>query len=153
MQRVVPPLILVALSALLMASCSRESSTVKPDDKIRLLVGTWILKSRIVEGSEVPAQERLMKITLNEDGTFRYLYRGDQSQPWILAGQGAFSFNPPDLRFYWDDGPMENLLVVEREPDRIRVHHGFNLVPLKNEDPDEVFARVGSDKAVSKEQS
>ncbi len=87
-----------------------------------------------------------MKLVLNSDGAFIANYRGEINQEWILAGQGAFSYDPPTLNLYWDTGRVINLLVDESQPDRLVLHHGKNIAPLKDQEPDEVFVRFKGEK-------
>lgn len=104
------------------------------------------MTARIVDGLEVPVGERVMKLTLHPDGTFLANYRGDITQDWILAGQGAYSYEAPMLNLYWDSGRVINLLVDESQPDRLVLHHGRNVAPLKDQEPDEVFSRHKGEK-------
>ncbi|MBI5249688.1 MAG: hypothetical protein HY912_09350 [Desulfomonile tiedjei] len=104
------------------------------------------MKSRIVDENEVPVAQRFMRLALNPDGTFRADYRGESTQKWIKAGQGAFSYNPPMLTMHWESGATATLLVRAAEPDRMVLHHGRNMVPLAEQEPDEVFARMNPEK-------
>jgi len=132
----------VVVLALVMSSCSKDTSVQgKLDDRIQAFTGTWALQARIADGKEVPVEERFMKLVLSQDGTFRALYRGEKTQNWIVAGQGGYSFTPHSLILYWDSGQVLNLLVVGAEPNRLRLHHGTALVPLKDQEPDDVFVR------------
>jgi hypothetical protein len=101
-----------------------------------------MLKSRIVDGDERPVDERFLRLVLRNDGTFQAQYRGSPGQNWIRAGAGAFSYRAPLLTFFWDSGQVVKLLVIEQQPDQLRVHHGLNMVPLKDQPPDEVFVRT-----------
>ncbi len=87
-----------------------------------------------------------MRLALNTDGTFRADYRGDTTEKWITAGAGAFSYNSPLLTMYWESGATSVLLVRDAEPDRMVLHHGRNMVPLAEQDPDEVFVRINPEK-------
>jgi hypothetical protein len=139
-----PVTALFLLAAILaLASCrgAAAPSLGPADDQAALLAGAWVSKARVVEGKEEPAVDRLVKIEFGEDKTFRYHFRGDAAQAWVLAGKGVYSYVPPSLTFYWDSGPVANLLVVSRDAARICVHHGRNLAPLHNQDPDEVFVK------------
>ncbi len=137
------PLLLVTIVFLSVSllSCGQEKPTKGADNRTGDLAGTWVLESRIQDEQAAPAGERLRKLVLKQDGTFACLYKGEPDQQWIDAGSGAFSFFPPLLRLYWNNGIMTSLLVVEKAPDRMRLHHGTNLVPLKEQEPDEVFVR------------
>jgi hypothetical protein len=128
--------------ALALGSCGKNGSVDnKAPDRNQALSGTWTLHARLADGKEVPITERFMKITLTEDGTFRALYRGESTQKWIVAGQGGYSYTPPSLNLYWDSGQVLTLLVVESEPNRLRLHHGPALAPLKDQEPDDIFVR------------
>ena len=140
-------------AALLLTSCARDTQLRDPQDQAGLLSGTWILGSRIEDGKEVPVKERFMKLVLHDDGTYRAEYRGDATQQWIVAGQGAFSFVPPVVRFFWDSGDVTTFLVVERDPNRLHLHHGATLAPLKEQEPDEVYQRETSGTPASKKPS
>jgi hypothetical protein len=129
----------VTLFSLLLLSCGGPTTTEQKNDESRRLAGTWTLKTRIKDGVGSPVTERFMRLVLKENGTFFADYKGEESQRWIRAGQGGFSYSPPMLQFYWDNGPVVTLIVVEAEQGRLLVHHGRNLVPLKNQEPDEVF--------------
>jgi hypothetical protein len=135
-------LLCLAGVALLVASCGDKAATISKNENSGRLVGTWILKARVTEGAESPATERQMKLSFRDDQTFRAEYRGEESQPWITAGTGGFWYNPPSLTLYWDAGQTLTLLVVERDGDSILLHHGRNLAPLKDQEPEEVFVRA-----------
>ncbi|MEI8181330.1 MAG: hypothetical protein WCG29_01380 [Desulfomonile sp.] len=123
-------------------SCQgQQASKSKKLEHASKLAGTWILNAKITEGLEVQVNERLMKLTLNAGGTFRAHYRGDGNQAWIVAGQGGFSYDPPMLNLYWESGSVSAFLVSQTEPDQILIHHGRNLAPLKDQEPDEIFVR------------
>lgn len=130
----------VLTAAIIAVSCESKPSKQTGADTQQIL-GTWTLKSRITDGLEAPATERLMRLTLNPDGTFRALYRGDETQNWIKAGQGAFAFEPPYVTLYWESGAVITIMVSQMEPDQLLVHHGRNLVPLKDQEPEEIFTR------------
>ena len=140
-------LLLVAaagLAALVLISCARDAQVTNPQDQAGLLSGIWILGSRIESGKEVPVVERFMKLVLRDDGTYRAEYRGDASQQWIVAGSGVFSFLPPVVQFFWDSGDVTSFLVLERDSNRLQLHHGATLAPLKEQEPDEVYRRETS---------
>ncbi|MFH1115272.1 MAG: hypothetical protein V1792_15285 [Pseudomonadota bacterium] len=134
-------------------ACSTETPKVKDKSEPERLAGTWILNSRIADGKEVPASERVIKLFLRTDGTFSVDFRGEARQPWIRAGQGGFSYDPPMLRFFWDNGASVTFLVTETESDRMKLHRGWNLVPLKEQEPEEVFVRHRVEKGPSKKPS
>ena len=81
------------------------------------------------------------------------LIAGKRTQEWIQAGDGAFSYDPPLLTLYWDSGATARLLVVESGPERLVFHHGRNLAPLNNQEPDEVFSRQKTEKGPVKKPS
>lgn len=126
---------------LVLVSCGSGPRLTNERDKARTLAGTWVLQSRVVDGKETPATERQMKIVVGDQGTFLFQYRGDDKQKWINAGEGGVSYIPPSLKFFWDTGQTQTLLVVKEQSDRIRLHHGQNLAPLKDQEPDEIFVR------------
>jgi outer membrane lipoprotein-sorting protein len=127
------------------AACGKEKPEVRADSAaLESIAGDWTLAARVTGNGETPAQDRFVKLSLKRDGTFRFLFQGDKTQPWITAGEGAFSFTPPTLSFYWDNGAQVRLLVVEKSENRMRLHHGRNLVPVKGADPDEVYVRAPS---------
>ena len=137
-------LLAAALAALFLASCARDAQVSAPQDQAGLLSGTWILTSRIEEGKEVPVAERFMRLVLREDGAYRAEYRGDATQKWIVAGRGVFSFVPPVVQFFWDSGDVTSFLVLERDSNRLHLHHGVSLAPLKEQSPDEIYRRDAS---------
>ncbi|MGD9818422.1 MAG: lipocalin family protein [Desulfomonilaceae bacterium] len=135
-----------SLLLIFVISCQSQSADTSQNTQGARIVGTWIMTSRIIDGEEVPVKERVMKLVLNSDGTFIANYRGEINQEWILSGQGAFSYDPPTLNLYWDTGRLINLLVDESQPDRLVLHHGKNIAPLKDQEPDEVFLRFKGEK-------
>lgn len=132
---------LCLLPLLAVSCCTENTAKVEKTDKASSLAGTWTMKSRVVEDAEEPVALRFLKLNLKEDGTFRADYRGEENQKWIQAGQGGFSYEPPLLTLYWDSGQVKSLLVREIQPEQLTMHHGRNLVPLKDQEPDEVFLR------------
>jgi outer membrane lipoprotein-sorting protein len=135
-----------AFSTLSLISCGDQNVPIKKTDSAARLAGIWDLKSRILNGNDTPVDQRFMRLALNPDGTFRAEYRGEATQKWVNAGQGAFSYTPPLLTMHWESGATSTLLVRESEPDRMVLHHGRNLVPLAEQDPDEVFVRLNPEK-------
>lgn len=87
-----------------------------------------------------------MKLLLEPDSTFEARYRGLPEQDWVRAGRGAFSYDAPYLNFFWESGATVTFLVVDRKDDRLVLHHGRNLTPLNEQEPDEVFLRNASPK-------
>jgi len=139
--------------AFLFVSCGNPGQRSEKRDQAPHLAGIWTLNSRIADGVESPISERYMKLELNPNGTFRARYRGEQSQGWIRAGQGGFSYEPPYLNLYWESGSAATLLVSELDPSRLLVHHGRNLVPLKDQEPDEIFVRERMEKGPTRSPS
>jgi len=135
------PLIVFTLLSLSLTSCDRQTGISQKNENNSQLAGTWIIKSRIVDGAELPADQRQIRFVFEPSGLFKANYRGEQIQDWIRAGDGSFSYDPPILTLYWDSGATATLLVVEAESDRLVLHHGRNLVPLVNQDPTEIFTR------------
>jgi hypothetical protein len=131
----------MSLALTLLSSCSSEKTKTETSNEVSRLAGPWVLSARVVDGQETPAAERSLKLVLNADGTFVGQFRGDEQQPWIKAGQGAFTYSPPLVQFYWDRGSVVTLLMLEEQPDRLVMHHGRNLVPLKDQEPIEVYVK------------
>ena len=134
------------LVSILLVSCDRQTGSVPKNENNSRLAGTWLIQSRIVDGADSPADERFIRFVFDADGLFSSEYRGEKNQEWIQAGNGAFSYQPPLLTLYWDSGATATLLVVESGPERLVFHHGRNLAPLVNQEPDEVFARQKMEK-------
>ncbi|MGB6066050.1 MAG: hypothetical protein WBG50_14715 [Desulfomonilaceae bacterium] len=147
------PVLGLLLFAGLIVSCSSQTGSVEKTADDSRLAGTWVLTSRIIKGQDVPATNRLMKLVFSNNGTFRSTYRGDEAQKWIAAGAGGFSYTPPLLTLYWDSGPVVRITVKETDPKRLLFHHGRNCVPLKNQDPDEIFVRQKSEKGPTRQPS
>ena len=144
---------LVLLGALVVASCSRSHTGAEKSADASRLTGTWLLTARIVGNQDVPVTNRLMKLVFNSNGTFRAVYRGDETQKWIGAGSGGFSYARPLLTLFWDSGPVVTILVEEADPDRLLFHHGRSLVPLQNQEPDEIFVRQKIEKGPTRQPS
>lgn len=134
------------LSAFFFVSCGSQNTAPQKTENAARFSGVWDLKYRIVDDSETPVTQRFMRLALNTDGTFRTDYRGDAAQKWIKAGQGAFSYNPPLLSMHWESGATSVLLVRDPTSERMVLHHGRNLVPMAEQDPDEVFVRLNPEK-------
>jgi hypothetical protein len=94
-----------------------------------------------------------MKLTFNPDGSFLASYRGDGTQNWIRAGQGGFAYHPPYLSLHWETGPVLTLLVREADSERLLIHHGRNVIPLKDQEPDEIFVKQKIEKGPTRGQS
>ena len=124
---------------LFLASCGPDKATHRDGGQARLLAGTWMLKSRFIQGNWTPATQRQVKLELTDEGTFTAYYRGNGNQAWIVAGRGAFNYDPPLLTFFWDSGRLVRLSVLKRDSDRMVIHHGSNFAPLKDQEPDELY--------------
>lgn len=129
----------------LMISCQEQraqfSSEIHPE-----LVGTWVLTARIIQGQETPAKNRVVKLIFRKDGTFETSYKGETGQEWVQAGRGAYSYNAPILSLHWDSGRIVPLLLTKVTAEGFRAHHGRDLAPLKDQEPDEIFEKVQNQK-------
>jgi hypothetical protein len=150
--RHIPILGLFLLGILAISCSSQQKSAEKTGDAARL-TGTWVLTSKVVEGRDVPVTSRLMKLVFNNNGTFRAIYKGEEAQAWIGAGSGGFSYTPPLLTLFWDSGATVTVVVEERDVERLLFHHGRNLAPLNNQEPDEVFVRQKIEKGPTRQPS
>jgi len=146
-------LITVVVFGFLAAACGEKAVPVEKNEYISRLVGTWVLKARIVDGNETPATDRQMKLVLKADQTFLAKFRGDATQSWINAGRGSFSYDPPLLNLYWDSGPQLTVLATETGSEELVIHHGRNLVPLNNQEPTERFVREKSQSGPTRQPS
>ncbi len=131
---------------LCLISCNRQGVVSQKADQARSLAGVWDLNARISDDTETPVTQRFMRLALNPDGTFRADYRGDETQKWVRAGQGGFSYLPPMLTMHWESGATSTLLVRDSTQDRMVLHHGRNMTPFADQEPDEVFVRTKSEK-------
>jgi hypothetical protein len=141
------------LLGILLISCSSQPKSAEKSAEAARLAGTWVMKSKIVKGQDVPATTRLMKLVFNSNGTFRAIYRGNEKQAWIRAGAGGFSYSPPFLTLFWDSGAVVTILVEEKDLEHLQFHHGHNLVPMKNQEPDEIFVRQKTEKGPTRRPS
>ncbi len=146
-------IITLILFFLLSVSCDPKTRSVQENENNTRLAGTWIIQSRIIDGVASPVNERFIGLVFDKGGLFRSTYREERSQEWIRAGEGAFSYDPPLLTLYWDSGATARLLVVESSPEQLIFHHGRNLAPLNNQEPDEIFSRQKTDKGPVKKPS
>ncbi len=135
------------------ASCDRQTGSIQKNENNSQLLGTWTIQSRIVDDRESAVDQRFIRFIFDSDGLFRSEYRGEANQGWIRAGEGAFSYDPPFLTLYWDSGATAPLLIHTSGPERLVFHHGRNLTPLKDQEPDEVFAREKTEKGPVKKPS
>jgi hypothetical protein len=141
------------LLGILVISCTSQPKSAEKTDVGSRLAGTWVLASKIVEGQDVPATTRFMKLIFNSNGTFRAIYRGNERQAWIRAGAGGFSYTPPLLTLFWDSGSVVTIVVEEKDLEHLRFHHGRSLIPLKNQEPDEIFVRQKTEKGPTRQPS
>ncbi|MGO9117557.1 MAG: hypothetical protein ACLQPD_08090 [Desulfomonilaceae bacterium] len=145
--------ITLILLVVLCISCDRQTGSVQKNENNSRLAGTWIIQSRIIDEVESRVDERFVGFVFDANGLFRSTYRGERTQEWIRAGDGAFSYDPPLLTLLWDSGATARLLVVESGPERLIFHHGRNLAPLNKQEPDEVFSRQKTEKGPVKKPS
>ncbi len=141
-------LALLPLTVIVLCGGCKEKAGA-PDSSLNSpnLTGTWMLQSRIIEGVTVPAKDKIIRLQLDPGGKFQAFYKGEESQDWIRAGQGGFSYAPPKLTLHWESGQALSLLVQDKDPEHIFVHHGRNMVPLNNQEPDEIFVKQATNKA------
>jgi hypothetical protein len=144
---------LAFLLGLFAAACSDNTPKVEKRAHNDQLAGTWELKARIAGSLESPAKERFIRLNLKPDGTFAADFRGEAHQHWIRAGEGGFSYEPPLLSFFWDSGAAVTFLVTELAADRMKLHRGRNLAPLKEQEPEEVFIRRKIEKGPTRKPS
>ncbi len=144
-------LVSLATLCILLLSCGNQTSTSeKKSDQKGALAGKWLLQARFVNGVEVPVHDRIFELTFDKEGTFQAYYQGDASQKWVRAGQGRYSYAPPLLTLYWESRTTSTLLVDELNPDRMRLHRGRTTVPMKDQEPDEIFTRWKVEKGPTK---
>jgi hypothetical protein len=136
----------VVFLGLCIISCGSQGIAPQKTDRAQSVAGIWDLKARIADDTEAPVAQRFMRLALNPDGTFRADYRGDETQKWVRAGQGGFSYHPPLLTMHWESGATSTLLVRDSGQDRMVLHHGRNMAPLADQEPDEVFVRTKPEK-------
>ncbi len=120
--------------------CQGESK-VPQDPNISKLTGVWLLTARVIDGREQPADQRILKLIFTDKGAFSTEFRGEKDQQWIRPGGGVFTFSPPLLTLYWDSGSVTTLALQELAKDRLLLHHGRNFVPLRDQEPDEIYQR------------
>lgn len=106
------------------------------------LIGTWVLTDRIIDGIKQLAQDRIVKLVFKSDGTFATSYRGDNRQQWVHAGRGAYLYDSPYLSLHWDSGRVVPLLLSDLNSESFKAHHGREMAPLKEQEPDEIFKKV-----------
>ncbi len=136
--------LLFLTGCLVISSCGPDADLGRTADKAEELAGAWILESRVSDGLTLPARERQMKLVFTDEGTFKASFRWDDSQVWTTAGEGAFAYVPPHLKFHWDSGPTTVFLVVEKGDDRLRLHQGRSLAPWRDDEPDQIFVKQGA---------
>ncbi len=137
-------LLLVCLG--LFSSCQERKAPRTTTEVPSELLGTWVLAARIVDGQEQPANDRVIKLVFRKDGTFHASFRGEPNQAWVAAGKGAYSYNSPLMSLHWDSGRTVPLLISVLNPDRIRVHHGREMTPMTDQEPDEIFQKAQQEK-------
>ena len=130
----------------LLGSCQERKALRTTTEVPSELLGTWVLAARIVDGQEQPANDRVIKLVFRKDGTFHASFKGEPKQAWIAAGQGAYSYNSPLMSLHWDSGRTVPLLISVLNPDRIRVHHGREMTPMTDQEPDEIFQKAQQEK-------
>ncbi len=143
----------LSLIVLFSLSCGGPTGSIQKNENNSRLLGTWILHSRLSAETETPADQRQIKFTFLGNDLFSAQFRGDAVQEWIGAGRGSFSYEPPYLLLYWDSGATAALLVTEASTERIRIHHGRNLVPMAGQEPDELFVKQKTDAGAGGRQS
>ncbi|MGC8906948.1 MAG: lipocalin family protein [Desulfomonilaceae bacterium] len=141
---------MLVVTAFLAVGCQKETALPERDPNAAKLAGVWMLTARVADDHEQPAEQRILKLTFTDRGAFQAEYRGDPQQKWIQPGKGVFTFAPPLLTLYWDSGAVTTLSVQQLTPDRIVLHHGRNLVPLKDQEPDEIYQRQSIAKGPTK---
>ena len=131
------------IAALCLGSCGEKAPTIEKSKDSGRLAGVWVLKSRLAGGEDQGAQglERQMKLVFTDDQLFKAEFRENDSQKWIKGGEGSFSYSPPLLTMYWESGTINPMLVVEKDPNTIEVHHCRTMIPVKDQEPSEVFVR------------
>jgi hypothetical protein len=146
-------LFLFIISSILLVSlfaCSDQSKTTETPPSNQNIVGTWVLQSRIIDGQETPVRDRIMKLQFNSNGTFTAFYKGEESQNWIRAGKGGFSFKRPYINLYWESGQNLTLMAEDKAQDKMILHHGRNLAPLGTQEPEDVFVKQVTEKGPTK---
>lgn len=130
-----------AVAAVLITGYYPQSGTTDPSPETKSFAGTWVLKARVEKGKEEPAATRQMVLDLSRDGTFEARYRGNPDQEWIKAGSGAYTYLDRMLTFYWDSGGQMTMMVVQRDNGRMVLHQGRSLVPLRDQEPQEIYVK------------
>ncbi len=137
--------LLCFISVSLLCSCQEQKTKVLTEVPSELL-GTWVLTARIIDGQDGPVQDRVVKLVFKKNGGFETSYKGEPDQVWVRAGQGVYSYNPPILSLHWDSGRVVPLLLSNLTPESFRAHHGRDLAPLKDQEPDEIFKKAQKEK-------
>jgi len=129
--------------ALCLISCGEKAPTIEKSKDSGRLAGTWVLQTKLVgsDNQEAAVVEPQMKLVFTDDQLFRAEFRANDSQKWIRGGQGSFSYNPPLLTMYWESGTINPLLVVEKDSGTIVLHHCRTMIPVKDQEPSEIFIR------------
>jgi hypothetical protein len=126
---------------LLLIGCSNQDTASKESGSSNL-VGVWQLKARIIDEKEIPAEDRIMKIIFEPNNFFKAMYKGTKDQDWIKAGQGGYVYKAPYLSLHWENGRLLSLYIKELASNRMLIHHGKSLAPMKDQEPDEVFEKL-----------
>jgi hypothetical protein len=137
-----PSCLAALLLILSLTSCGDKAPTITENPNGARLSGTWVLKTKFTEtGGDAPSIDRQMKIVLSKGQLFEAEFRGNDSEKWIRGGQGSFSYDPPLLTLYWESGQTNALLVVEKDQNTMVLHHCRTMIPVKDQEPSEVFVR------------
>jgi hypothetical protein len=142
--------LLIVFCFLFCVGCEKKGAPVVNAENAGKLVGTWTLVSKIDDDKETPVTQRFLKLEFKPDGSFKAAFKGEENQSWIQPGQGGYAYTPPLLTLYWQTGNSLSLLVFELGPDKLRFHHGRNMLPTKDQEPDEIFVRAKSEKTDQK---
>ncbi len=138
--------LLLAAGVVALLSCQDNKSTQKMKEPPDELIGTWVLSDRIIDGQSSPTQNGIIKLSFRKTGKFQASFQGEPNQKWVEAGQGVFSYDPPLLTLYWDSGRVVPLLLSNLSSDSLHFHHGRTMIPLKDQEADEVFRKVKPEK-------
>lgn len=149
----------LAIGALFLAvlvaftSCQDHKSIQEIKDPPEQLIGNWILSDRVSDGQTFKVQESVVKLTFRKNGTFQASFQGQPNQKWVEAGQGVFTYDSPLLTLYWDSGRVVPLLVKDLDSESLKLHHGRTMIPLKDQEADEVFQRIKTEKGPTRSPS
>jgi hypothetical protein len=132
--------LLLTMSAL---SCTRNGSSIDlpTAEELEPVTGTWVLQGQVHNGDAQSDVHRHFRLELNPTGLFTAYARAETSSDWFPVGQGAFTYSAPHISFFWDSGKRSDLLILDKTPTRMTVHHGWMLLPLKDQADPEVFVQ------------